>query len=632
MLTNLIQKISDLNARVINRLNYFSDSFSLLSAANKHGGGILANPIKNIVTYIAALFLVICYGLHSRHSQEESYKKNADAYLIGGEYVTTTNDAGYYLTIARTYKDLGILREPDLFPSSLKKDSTVDLPLTGLLLPITLAKLSNTLEISLEKAGVLLVYISVIFTSILAFGFFSVLRQPSLGLIAAVAGSVSWPIYSRTSIGMVDTDLFNFAFLLSLVFLIACAARAKENKVVLICALLAGFLNFIFYLWYARSGFTVPLLLVTTLYLWANQKPLGIVLISGLLFLLGSGPEQVFGALESLQSFLNNYFFSRSDAVSQTTAKLAHVPIIWNSIIEAIPATESKITGYFGSRWIYVAGVFGLVIWLAQDWRRIPLTLPFIAFCVLFHTSGLRFSMFFAPFIWVGCAVLALAVVHRVITRWPYLNDSLAVRVLVPIFFTLALILNGAAPPKGDIPPPRLYTDEIQELQAALKVRPNPKTVVVSWWDYGSELSYYTGLPTVVNGTSQVGIKSLYLARALIGMDPQYAADELRFATYFTENDLRQSFPNRPSTGLGVGLDYDIYLFIPTNMEKVMPIVHNVAATSLQMSGHDPKRSAFFNLYNQLPNRWGPFELVSDGSSGAAIYRLPAPMSGSRKN
>jgi hypothetical protein len=211
-------------------------------------------------------------------------------------------------------------------------------------------------------------------------------------------------------------------------------------------------------------------------------------------------------------------------------------------------------------------------------------------------------------------------------------SQSLLSKSVVSICFVGALVFAGAgAPPWGEKPKPIIHADEIAELQGFLKKRPNPKAVIVSWWDAGYLISYYTGLPTTLNEGSQTSIKTLYVARALVSSDPSYAADEIRSATYFSNSDLGKFFPKRPPPELAQGTDHDIYVFLPTNTELKMLGVSKVAAAGQAKHSGDPKQSAFVRLYHELPERWGAFERIGVADSGAALYRLPSPMSSSLK-
>jgi hypothetical protein len=435
------------------------------------------------------------------------------------------------------------------------------------------------------------------------------------------------------SIGMLDTDLLNLPFLFGILILFYCSVKTERHPYALLFAFVAGCLNFVFYLWFGKAGFT-PLLLVSLFFLCiAYRKSLSLSLLVGLLFLLGSGPEQVFRILDSLQGFFSAYLWRYQPAGSTHEISTNHATVIWETISEVTPATLGIIDIWFGSRYLYFIGLFGWLLWLLQDWRRLFLCFPFVVFATLFHTSGLRFSFYSAPFIWVGIAVAFIALGRLLYSKFNPATQSVFSKSVMSILFVGTLVFVGAgATPGGVKPKPIIHADEVSELQDLLKQRTNPNAVIVSWWDAGYSLSYYTGLPTAFNEGSQLGLKTLYVARALVCSDPIYAANEIRSTTYFSEANLVKYYPKRPPVELAQGTDHDIFVFLPTNLESKMEGIKKIAATGQSKDSQDPKQSAFFNLYHRLPERWGDFERIGVADSGAALYRLPAPVSSSRKH
>ncbi len=584
---------------------------------------------------LALLGVVTGYGFLSHHLQEREYKKNSESYLVKGEYVFTTNDSGYYMTMAKNYQSSNALIPPQIFPESLSTDnrSNLDSQLVGRILPIMISEVSKVLNVSLERAGVFITYGSVLVTAILLFVFFWISGQPFLGFVAAFSAVASFPIYTRMSIGMLDTDLLNLPFLFGILTLFYCSVRTERHRYSLLIGFIAGCLNFVFYLWFGKAGFT-PLLLASLFFLClAYRKSLGLSLFVGLLFLLGSGPEQALRMLDSLQGFFSAYLSRYQLASSSHEISTNHATVIWETISEVTPATLEIIDIWFGSRYLYFIGLFGWLLWLLQDWRRLFLCSPFLIFATLFHTSGLRFSFYSASFIWVGIAVAFIALGRLLYSKFDPSTLSVFSKSVVSISFVSTLVFVGAgALPGGVKLTPIIHADEVIELQGLLKKRTNPNAVIVSWWDAGYSISYYTGLPTAFNEGSQLGLKTLYVARALVSSDPNYAANEIRSATYFSEANLVKFYPKRPPVELAQGTDHDIFVFLPTNLELKMGAVKKIAVTGQPQDSQDPKQSAFFNLFHKLPERWGDFERIGVADSGAALYRLPAPVSSSRKN
>ena len=165
-------------------------------------------------------------------------------------------------------------------------------------------------------------------------------------------------------------------------------------------------------------------------------------------------------------------------------------------------------------------------------------------------------------------------------------------------------------------------------IQKSLKNITNEKAIIASWWDYGYELRYQTGIAVVTDGGNPANIKNVYLARALISTNSAFTADEIRFASYFDTQTLSDYFPRRPTLDRAVGVEKDIYLFLPSDLQDKMITVFNIAATTFNQSAltnYNSDESAFSILYHKRPQVWGPFVLVAAEKDGAVLYRLPAP-------
>jgi hypothetical protein len=195
--------------------------------------------------------------------------------------------------------------------------------------------------------------------------------------------------------------------------------------------------------------------------------------------------------------------------------------------------------------------------------------------------------------------------------------------VLVPI-----LLSTRTFPNYKSIPPPVVDAAELSDLTRALAQ--TEKVILLSWWDYGYELSYRTSQTVSVNPGSPTSMKNVYIARALTSPNPYYASDEFRFAAYFTDEVLREHYPERPPLSLANGTNKDIYVFLPSDLTRKFPTVVKIASEAVEsryLQGYDPRNATFNRLFFERPARFGALELVHSRSDGAAIYRIPAPLS-----
>jgi hypothetical protein len=121
---------------------------------------------------------------------------------------------------------------------------------------------------------------------------------------------------------MMDTDIFNLFFFLSILACLNVVASSSRPVVVIALALGAGILFQFFVLWYGYRGFLVPF--VITYILLSVSIPGKIwVKITGLsAFLMSVGTIEPWG---NLASFLDTYIFNRFEGSVVETASVQTV-------------------------------------------------------------------------------------------------------------------------------------------------------------------------------------------------------------------------------------------------------------------------------------------------------------------
>jgi len=585
----------------------------------------------------------------SRMLQYQAMSENLNAYFLPGLLnVSTTNDSGFYMSMATSWV------------ARIESGSTLTDIKPGELFGFCLAWLSTITDVSMEQTARYFLYAS---TSITAFSLYlllATLGQSSLGLASASALIFFFPVYGRTSLGMLDTDLLNLFFFISIPIFIVASVRSKILSKATIHALLAGLLCFLFYFWYNRPGFMIPLIglfLTLSIVYGARKRNTLVTLIT---FALASGVDQIRYSINSLESLLRVYAqpLVGSIEVEGVARGGSEVKtLLLQTVSEIAPVSMGVIQNDFGSLVVFGMCIAGVLLWGLQDWRRVPLIIYFATFLILYFISGQRFIFFASPILLVGFFTIISSVV--VIVRFikpPHRKDkqegassrldrssqvgidNVAVGQsgvsFKPrnLFISLAMFVVGwpaqIFPPSDTIPPPVLPAYEITALRHSLTSATREPPFVASIWDLGHEIRYQTGMEVLSDGLSPGSLKNVYVARALIAMDPYVAADELRFAAYFTETDLEASYPRRPNLELSRGTSRDIYLFLPHSLQYKMYTTYQVAEKTMSKDAtrlYNPQMSTFYILYHKQPQKWGPFELLLTQVNGATIYRLPAP-------
>lgn len=585
----------------------------------------------------------------SRMLQYEAMSETLNAYFLPSLInVSTTNDSGFYMSMATSWV------------ARIESGSTLNDIKPGELFGFCLAWLSTITNESMEQTARYFLYASTTITAFSLYLLLATLGQSSLGLASASALIFFFPVYGRTSLGMVDTDQLNLFFFISIPTFMVASVKSKTLSKATVHALLAGLLCFLFYFWYNRPGFFIPLIglfLALSIVHGFRKRNSLVALIT---FALASGLDQVRYSINSLDSLLLVYvqpFTGSIEAAGVVLGGSEVKRLLLQSVSEIAPVSMGVIRNDFGSIFVFGMCIAGVLLWGLQDWRRVPLIIYFGTFLALYFVSGQRFIFFASPILLVGFFTIIPSIILIVrIIKPPHKNDkpetassqidrsnqegvdngyvcqsgvSFKPR---RVFISLAMFVIGwpaqMFPPSDTIPPPVLPAYEITALRHSLTSATREPPFVASIWDLGHEIRYQTGMEVLSDGLSPGSLKNVYVARALIAMDPYVAADELRFAAYFTETDLEASYPRRPSLESSRGTSRDIYLFLPHSLQYKMYTTYQVAEKTMSKEAirtYNPQMSAFNILYHKKPQKWGPFELLLTQVNGATIYRLPAP-------
>jgi len=597
------------------------------------GRSFLYNPW---IINLAAVLLVSAVSLTSRFSQYEVMALNLENYFLSDlSNVSTSPDSGYYLSQA---SDLN---------SQLTSQSGAPSLQAGQLPGYLVALLSNLTNNSLETSGRLLLYMSVILTSLACYGFFAVQGQALLGLGVSLSIPHFWPVFSRTSIGMVDTDLLNLAFTITILTLIIMASRSGGRLgTILVCAA-AGVLSAIYYLWYPKAGFSMVFLITTFMVLYTAKVRIGIIFLSLIAFAIGCGSQQLTASTVSLMQFFSMYItgsaFRGADVVLINELQSE----LFSAVSEINKTRSVYLENDLGHVPVIYLSLIGILIWIAQDWRRGFSASPLIAFFPLYLFFGPRFGYFAAPLILAGLFVFLFSLLAplRAYSSRFFKEASPSgknyIRILRPLdgqvgkiacFMVAFLTLGSASVIRGtDIaPPPVLLPNEVKALRMFVEDNRHSASIVVSWWDYGHEIRYQTKMDIVSDGSNPASIKNIYIGRALISPNPEYSANELRFASYFTEDQLLTHFPSRPSTKDASNLDRDIYVVLPQDLQFKMITIFSLSKKSLNekdLENYDSRSSLFSRMYHSNEKQIGPFERVLSVEDGLKVYRLKAPQS-----
>jgi dolichyl-diphosphooligosaccharide--protein glycosyltransferase len=407
--------------------------------------------------------------------------------------------------------------------------------------------------------------------------YFFQIGVPLSGLLGGLIGTFSAGYYFRSSIGRIDTDMLNLFFPVLAGLLILLASKAKTERSVLLYAIGAGLSLFLFQWWYGKAGFSLAYFMVFVFSLFIQKIRLRTILVGAFLFVLCAQPYNIMVGTSGVEGFLKGYFTIEDarEVLIDKGATPSSFPNTMTTISEVdhVPMDEvfRRVLSNITLDWIGFLGFFGLVIF---RWRVLLPLAPILALGVLSFQSSNRFIMYLAPFIGIGLGWLLQLVVEGgfyVFTQrrkdvklkegtealrhkgtglkegtkalrqkvgteekefqgfkvskfqsvdWWNWGRQIILYGGMGVFFWLISGQTGISFVPGPSIHKKLYATILE-----VKKRVPEDSVMLTWWDYGYAITDATELATFHDGGAQTSPKTYFIARGLIGSDPEELYD-----------------------------------------------------------------------------------------------------------
>ena len=495
---------------------------------------------------ISIVIFILCIGLlayKARNDQWNIWKANPDITFYNGSPLLSTADGPYFVGFAKSLNEnrtVSSFNERRYFPEfdkelgDKKKINTFVEPsfFDISLLPRIISYFSKFNNNDILLTSNLLIPLSAFITAVLISFFFLVLGFGYEGVIAGLGASLSQSIYVRTSIGRVDTDLLNIGFFYSILALLTASILANKFRYKILLITLAGLSNFCFVWWYQRPGFFIPFLITLIFLQFLYKIRFKIAIVQIVLFSLFSGPFFVFGSLENIINFSNSYVNLFSSAVPKTSLVF---PDTFNTITElqSLKFTEySEFIFGEGKELVMIFGILGLIIFLVFNLKTSVAILPAFIFLLMSFFVGKRFAIYAIPLYWFGVSYLFFSLViltNKIFKLSNYINvrERLLNNVMIS-FSTFALIFLIVVTSisycendrffncKPKYTPMPSFSNKITEAFTSFKDGSfDNSSIVVTWWDFGYWLNYFSGLSSVHDGGSQRSPKTYLVAKSL---------------------------------------------------------------------------------------------------------------------
>lgn len=508
--------------------------------------------IAFLFSLVARLFWVYEF------SSNENFKFN-------NEFIINTNDGFFYAEGARDILN-GYHQEFDLSPIYSAPSK-----LTALLvefLPFSFESIIFYLPIFLSS----LIVIPLILLG-KSFG------KIEFGFISALIASISHSYYNRTMVGYYDTDMLNIVFPIFLLWSLVLALRTKEEKYLLFTGL-----EIIAYRWWYPQSYALEfaffiLIFFYTIYLAIKKEDykyklkliimmlfsmiyldtlLRIVVVVGLyfgfkkgiftnyLFYLFSLVVVIFiftGGVTPIWEKLENYLFQKHILTLGDDLKL-HFYTTMQTIKETAKINFEefaiRVSGHFIS---FIFASLGLVLLIYRHRVFLLLSpllgLGFLAYGIptLIPSGGLRFSIYAVPVFSLGLGFLIYETSRLISNKLKNKNiTNLFFYSLVFIFTSLILYPNLKHITEYKIPS-EVRNSEAQVLDK-LKNIASREDYVISWWDFGCPIRYYSDTKVLVDHGKHGG--SVSFPVSFMFLSPQnISAKMARLDVEYTEKAFR---------------------------------------------------------------------------------------------
>lgn len=604
---------------------------------------------KKTILFIL-LALVFSFGMRLMWVQQFS---NMEQFKFNNEFMINTNDGYYYAEGARDILLGSTTNTNDLSPYKSSPS-------------ILTAFIAKTFPFSLET---ILFYMPAFFASLIVIPIILIgkrFNNLEVGFIAALVASIAWSYYNRTMVGYYDTDMLNIVFPTLLLWSLIWAVDTKKDIYLLITAVdilayrwwypqsyaleFAFFGLITFYLLYLviknykfniklylnkDIAYTLQLLTMMILAMIQIEMTLRIMLVFGyfmlfrqirwhkhlyimfsmtlILFLATGGFDPIMGKLKSYvfpdfisigNEGLNLHFFT----VMQTIREAGKIPF---------ETFANRISGHSIT---FILSLIGY-IWLCYRHKIMLLSLPMLGLGFLALSGGLRFTIYAVPIMALGIAyfiyeitnLLSKQITNKTAQKVIYIS-LLTVFTLLALYPNIKHIVNYRVPP--------VFTkDEVVVLDKFKKIA-SREDYVISWWDYGYPIRYYSDVKTLSDGGKHSGGVNFHTSFVLTSSQVE-SSNMARLDVEYTEkrfrsNDLNVSFAssnieqmtldygfdntNDLLYSLGTQIDLpqktrDVYLYLPNRLMDLIPTVSLFSNIDL-MTGVQHRRPFFYQTSN----------------------------------
>jgi len=439
------------------------------------------------------------------------------------------------------------------------------------------------------------------------------IKNLEMGFIAALFASVTWSYYNRTMIGYYDTDMLNIVLPMFLLWSIIWAVNTDEDKYLIITAI-----NILIYKWWYPQSYSLEISFFGLIFLYTlifdrknlyNYKLMAIVMfammnfdgwirlvavfgafylfkqerfnkyiyyifgISIILFFVTGGFNPILDRLKlfiftdsvvSNNSGLNLHFFS----VTQTIREAGHI---------SFETFANRISGHKITFFLSLVGY----VYLAYRHKIMLFALPMVGLGFLASVGGLRFTVYAVP-------IMAMGIAFLITEATRFITDKKIIKYLSYSAFVVLVLYPNYKHIDGYRVPTVFNTEEVNVL-STLKSKAKRDDYVVTWWDYGFPIRYYTEVKTLADGAKHRGNINFPISFILTKHQDEAAKmarliveynEKIKSTTSMEAMIKDYGFDDANDFLLSLQTDIklpkktrDVYLYLPFKMLQIYPTV-----------------------------------------------------------
>lgn len=477
------------------------------------------------------------------------------------------------------------------------------------------------------------------------------LNQTTMGFIAALIGSVAYSYYNRTMSGYYDTDMLNIVFPVFEIYSLILALTHQRNRY-----LIPITVSISLYQWWYPQAYSLDSALFGIIIgyaLFSDRKniyfyKIALFILIGILslpiwikiamafaifaffhfqpkqnekwfWLLFAGVTTLYfttGGIDPIWGQLKGYLFretlSTEDGalhfynVAQTVREAGHIPFT---------VFAERISGHTIT---FVLACVGYILSIIA-YRPLIITLPLVALGFIAMSAGLRFTIYAVAPMALGFTYLLLLITQSIEKRW--------LQIMTLFVFTGVALYPNYLHIKEYMTPTVFTSQEVTMLDKLGKIA-SREDYVVSWWDYGYPIRYYSDVKTLVDGGKHTGDVN-YPASYILTQPQQNAAFMSRLAIEYTEKgwennktaiiaEMLKESKTDSVDDMMVNLQLnptalpkptrDVYLYLPLRMMDILPTV--TLFSHLDLKNPDNKEEQpFFYATQQIQDTGKVIEL-----------------------